>query len=449
LILAVEWDGELARLILAEPYRDTIKVIKLLKLTREELAKYLSEEKRKLDIRVCGSIEGSVHKTILMPPLKGNLLKSSIQQETKKFFEEESEYLYEELGQVEVETAGTQARVMVVGLGKKHLEELVSLFHTSRTKPSIFTTYPLAVRTLLEKIGELKGDENIAFVDVSGDRSRILIFKGKEIRITRGLPLKIEEGVGETDRLIRDIHQTILFYTENFPQDKIEKIVVGGSFKPSDFLEALKKKVELKVVPVWAEEIFQGSNEELLTYPGCLGLALLTPKKFQFSLVPTSIKETRKNRKIATILVSVFIGITLFILGANLKYSLDWINLLDDEKAVQGEIKKRENELKELSVELVSNSVEAQPGWTDFLLELARIVPDDITLNSLTVKRAGKKWQAEINGVIQREDKIESFFRAEELRILFNQSTLWANPNLERKLEGENLKFKVNMTLKG
>ena len=449
MILAVEWDGEYARLILAEPYRDTIKVVKLLKLTREELAKYLSEEKRKLDIRVCGSIEGSMHKTVFIPPLKGNLLKSSIQQETKKFFEEESEYLYEELGQVEGGDAGTQAKVMVVALGKKHLEELVSLFSNYKTKPSIFTTYPLAVRTLLEKIGELKGDENVAFVDVSGDRSRILIFKGKEIRITRGLPLKMEEGVGETDRLIKDIHQTILFYTENFPQDKIEKIVVGGSFKPSDFLEALKKKVELKVAPVWAEEIFQGSNEELLTYPGCLGLTLLTPKKFQFSLVPTSIKEKRKNKKMATLLVSVFIGVVLFILSANLKYSLDWLRLLDDEKAVQGEIKKRENELKDLSVELIYNSVEAQPAWTDFLLELARLVPDDITLNSLTVKRAGKKWQAEINGIIQGEDKVESYFRAEELRILFNQSTLWASPNLERKLEGDNLKFKVNMTLKG
>lgn len=449
MILAVEWDGELARLVLAEPYRDTIKVIKLLKLSREELAKYLSEEKRKLDIRVCGSIEGSVHKTVFIPPLKGNLLKSSIQQETKKIFEEESEYLYEELGQVEEGDAGTQAKVMVVALGRKHLEELVSLFSNYKTKPSIFTTYPLAVRTLLEKIGELKGDENVAFVDVSGDRSRILIFKGKEIRITRGLPLKMEEGVGETDRLIKDIHQTVLFYTENFPQDKIEKIVVGGSFKPSDFLEALKKKVELKVVPVWAEEIFQGSNEELLTYPGCLGLTLLTPKKFQFSLVPTSIKEKRKNKKMATLLVAVFIGAVLFILSANLKYSLDWLRLLDDEKAVQGEIKKRENELKELSAELIYNSVEAQPAWTDFLLELASLVPDDITLNSLTVKRAGKKWQAEINGIIQGEDKVESFYRAEELRILFNQSTIWASPNLERKLEGDNLKFKVNMTLKG
>jgi hypothetical protein len=449
LILAVEWDGEFARLVLAEPYRDTVKVIKLLKLTKEELAKYLSEEKRKLDIRVCGSIEGSTHKTVFLPPLKGKLLKSSIQQETQKIFEEESEYLYEELEQVEEGTAGTQAKVMVVGLGRKHLEELVSLFSNHKTKPSIFTTYPLAVRTLLERIGELKENENVAFVDVSGDKSRILIFKGKEIRITRGLPLNMEEGVGETDRLIKDIHQTVLFYTENFPQDKIEKIIVGGSFKPSDFLEALKKKVDLKVVPVWAEEIFQGSNEELLTYPGCLGLALLTPKKFQFSLVPTSIKEKRKNKKMATLLAAVFIGVVLFILGANLKYSLDWLRLLDDEKAVQGEIKKRENELKELSVELVSNSVEAQPSWTDFLLELARLVPDDITLNSLTVKRAGKKWQAEINGIIQGEDKVESFYRVEELRILFNQSTIWASPNLERKLEGDNLKFKVNMTLKG
>ncbi len=449
MILAVEWDGEFARLILAEPYRDTNKVIKLLKLSREELAKYLSEEKRKLDIRVCGSIEGSVHKTIFMPPLRGNLLKSSIQQETKKIFEEESEYLYEELGQVETGTAGTQAKIMVVGLGRKHLEELVSLFSNFKTKPSIFTTYPMAVRTLLEKLGELKENENVAFVDVSGDKSRILIFKGKEIRITRGLPLNVEEKSAETERLIKDIHQTILFYTENFPQDKIEKIIVGGSFKPSDFLEALKKKVDLKVVPVWAEEIFQGSNEELLTYPGCLGLALLTPKKFQFSLVPASIKEKRKNRKIATLLVSVFIGITLFILGVNLKYSLDWLNLLDDEKAVQGEIKKKESALKELSAELIYNSVEAQPAWTDFLLELARLVPDDITLNSLTVKKTGKKWQAEVNGIIQGKDKVESFFRAEELRILFNQSTLWANPNLERKLEGDNLKFKVNMILKG
>lgn len=449
MILAVDWDGEIARLILAEPQRDIVKVNKLLKLTREELADYLSKERRKLDIRVCGGIEGSVHKTVLLPPLKKKLLPDAVEKETKKFLEEESEYTYEEFGQIEEATVGIQTKVMVVGFGRKHLEELASLFSNYKAKSTFFTTYPIAVTVLLEQTGELKENETVAFVDVSGERSRILIFKGKEVRIARGLPLGSEEGRGITERLIKDIHQTILFYTENYPQDKISKIVLGGSFKPSDFIEALKKQVDLNIVPLWTEEVFQGSNEELLTYPGCLGLVLLNPKKFNFSLVPVSIKEKKKNKKMAVMLSSIFMVVILLIIGANLKYSLDWLRLLDNERAVQGEIKKRETELKGLATELISDSVEKQPAWTEFLLELAYVIPEDITLNSLTVKKAGKKWKGELTGIIQGYDKVEGFYRAEELRILFHQSSTWTNPILERKLEGDNLKFKIDLMLKG
>ncbi len=449
MILALDWDGEFARLLIAEPQRETIKISKLLKLSREELADYLSQEKRKLDVRVCGGIEGSVHKTVLLPPLKKKLLPEAVEKETKKFLEEESEYTYEELGQVEETTTGIQNKMMVVGLGRKHLEELASLFTNYKAKSTFFTTYPIAVRVLLEQTGELKENETVAFVDVSGERSRILIFKGKEIRITRGLPLGSEEGKGVTERLIKDIRQTVLFYTENYPQDKIAKIVLGGSFKPSDFVEALKKQVDLNIVPLWTEEVFEGSNEELLTFPGCLGLALLNPRKFHFSLVPVSIKEKKKNRKTAAMLASVFALVVLLILGANLKYSLDWLSLLDKERAVQGEIKKRETELKELATELISDSVEKQPAWTEFLLNLAGVIPEDITLNSLTVKKAGKKWKGELTGIIQGYDNVERFYRAEELRILFNQSSNWTNPVLERKLEGDDLKFKIDLMLKG
>jgi len=449
LILAIDWDGEIARVLLTESQKDTMKVIKLLKLSREELAKYLSQEKGKLDIRLCGGFEGSVHKTILVPPLKGNLYKEAIKKETQKILEEESEYLYDELGKLEDATIGTQVRVMVVGLGRKHLEELASLLSGHKPKSTIFTTYPVAVRTLLEDLGELKEDETVAFVDVCGSRSRILIFKGREVRITRALPLPVQEDLGEGDRLIKDIHQTILFYTETYPQDKIEKIVVGGSFKPSDFLEALKKKVDLKIVPLWAEEILQGSNEELLTYPGCMGLALLNPKKFNFSLEPVSFREKRKNKRTATVLASVFTAAVLFILGANLKYSLDWLRFLEEEKAAQGEIKKRESELKDLSTELISNSVETQPAWAEFLIDLAKLVPEDVSLNSLTVKKAGKKYQGEFTGVIQGKDKVDSFFRAEELRIFLNRSSALINPNLERKPDGEVLKFKASFALRG
>jgi len=449
LILAVDWDGEIARLILAEPQRDTIKVSKLLKLNRKELTDYLSKETRKLDVRICGGIEGSVHKTILLPPLKKKLFYEAVEKETKKFLEEASEYTYEELGQAEDTTAGIQTKMMVACLGRKHLEELASIFSNYKARSIFFTTYPIAVRVLLEQTEELKENETVAFVDVSGERSRILIFKGKEIRITRGLPLGSEEGKGVTERLIKDIHQTILFYTENYPRDKITKVVLGGSFKPSDFIEALKKQVDLDIIPLWTEEVFQGSNEELLTYPGCLGLALLNPKKFHFSLVPLSIKEREKNKKMVTWLASVFILVVLFILGANLKYSLDWLSLLDKERAVQGEIKKRETELKGLAKELISDSVEKQPAWTEFLLELASVIPEDITLNSLTVKRAGKKWKGELTGIIQGYDNVERFYRAEELRILLNQCSTWTNPILERKLEGDNLKFKIDLMLKG
>ena len=58
MILAVDWDGEFARLLLAEPQKEIVRVNKLLRLSREELVDFLSKEKGRLDIRVCGGIEG-------------------------------------------------------------------------------------------------------------------------------------------------------------------------------------------------------------------------------------------------------------------------------------------------------------------------------------------------------------------------------------------------------
>jgi hypothetical protein len=93
--------------------------------------------------------------------------------------------------------------------------------------------------------------------------------------------------------------------------------------------------------------------------------------------------------------------------------------------------------------------VETQPAWAEFLIDLANLVPEDVSLNSLTVKKAGKKYQGEFTGVIQGKDKVDSFFRAEELRIFLNRSSALINPNLERKLDGEVLKFKASFALRG
>lgn len=297
----------------------------------------------------------------------------------------------------------------------------------------------------------LLSDEPLGFVEITPPRSRIVIFKGKEIRVTRELPLGEEDKDPQSSSLAKDIYRTLLFYTESYPNEKVTKLVMAGNNITSEIINDLQRKTGADISSFAPEALFKGIEDGTKVYPGCLGLALIDPKHFPFQFTPFSIQEKRKLNKLAIRFSLIFFG-TLICFGlVILRLSLDLRKLTAFQGGIKGEIKMKEERMRGLALELVSHSIESsQPRWSAILMELAAVAPSGVHFKSMTIKKTKNGWTGEVQGVADGEEEIASLILMEELQHNFLKSPFFTGTKLvEKKLEGKKITFKITYQLKG
>ncbi len=450
MLLCIDFTGEKAKITSVENKKGEIRIAETQELNVSDLGEYLrSNSGRIREIRVSAPVDKTIHKTFTLPNLKGRMLKEAVKNEVIKAFGNGYEFEQQDLGEIVVPGLKANRNMMVVGIERKTLEELSQIFAGLSIKPSIFTTYPLALQTLLEKMG-LLSDEALGFVEISHPRSRIVIFKGKETRLTRELPLAEGEKDPESSALAKDIYRTLLFYTESFPNEKVAKIVIAGNSITSEISENLGQKAGVEILPFSPLPLFQGIEDTSRVYPGCLGLALINPDRFSFKFIPFSVQKKGRIKKRVTLFSFIFLGMLLMF--ALFIFRLSW-NLRDlniHQVGIKGEIKMKEDRMKDLALELVSHSIEtSQPNWSEILMELAAVVPSGVSLKSMTIKKAKNGWSGEVCGIAEGEDELSSLVLVEELQNNFLKSPLFTGTKVaEKKLEGENMSFKITYQLK-
>jgi len=442
MLLCVDFSGEKVNVLCAKKKKERIEVAESLELNVSELGDYLRSKSGKIEeIRVSGLLENTFHKILSVPDMKSKMLKEAVESEVIKAFGNDYQFKQQDLGEVPGPSK-VNRKIMTVGMKRDNLEELSRLFANFRVKPNIFTTYPVALQTLLEKM-ELLSEEALAFVEIAHPNSRIVIFQGKEIRVTRELPLAERGKDPESSALAKDIYRTLLFYTESFPNQKVTKLAIAGNSTTSEILENLRQKAGLEIIPFSPESLFQGDISGI--HPGCLGLALVDLGHFSFGLIPYSVQEKRKMKKTMTLFSFIFLSILLVFILAIFQLSLNLKNLNLRQGGITGEIKLKEERMKELSLELVSHFIEtSQPPWSEILLELAAAVPPGVSLKSMSMKSTGKGWMGEVCGIADGSDEINSLVLVERIQNNFVQSPLFTRTKLvEKKLEGKRVAFKI------
>jgi len=318
------------------------------------------------------------------------------------------------------------------------------MFAHSRTKPSLYTTYPAAVHSLLDKL-QVLSDKPLAFIQVEKPLCRIVVFKGEEIRLTRELPVSDAAEDAETSGLGKDIYRTLLFYNDTYPEERAERLMFAGSCVTPEMVESLKQKTGAEIVPFDPAAVFEMDRQAACVHPGCLGLALLEPDRLDFGFVPFSVQEKRRIKRTLVLCSSAAAGVLLVFILILSRLSFDLKDLDAFHGGIKGEIRMKEDRLREMPLEFVSQSIEAsQPPWSEILMELAAAVPPGVALSTFTLKDVKRVWRGEVTGVADGSDEINSLLKVEETEDNFTKSPLFDGVKLtERELQGERVEFKI------
>jgi hypothetical protein len=449
MILCMDFSGNKLKVMGVEREKKELKVITSLEFAISDLAKFFAEHLKKMsadieEVRVSGALESTFHKTFVVPDLKTKMLQEALGTEVTKAFGNDYQFKEQSLGESPDSGNKTSQKMMAVGIKRDTLEELSRMFDHTRVKPNIYTTYPVALQALLDQLGLLT-EEALGFVEFDHSTSRIVVFRGKEIRLTREINVVEKEKDPDRSSLAIDIYRTLLFYTETFPNEMVTRLVLTGNSNTAEAVESLREKTGADIIPFNPETLFQGIEKTSSTHPGCLGLALLNPDRCSFGFMPASVQEKKKVKRTLALSTCASLAVLLILALAVSRFSLDVRNLNVFHRGIQGEIRMKEDRLKEMPLEFVSQSIEAsQPPWSEILWELAAVVPQGVALKSLTFRNAKRVWRGEVSGVADGSDEINSLLKVEEIQNNFVQSPLFSGVKLiERELKGEKVTFKI------
>ncbi len=415
----------------------------------QSLGDYLRSVSASVDeIRVSAALEDTFHKVFLIPDLKKKMLRSALETEVVKAFGREYQFKDCDIGEAPGPGGKANRKVMAAGLKRDALEKLSLRFADSRIKPGVYTTYPAAVQCLLEEAGVLS-EEALAFVEIDRPASRIIVFKGAEIRLTREVNVAEEGKDPDHSMLAKDIYRTLLFYNEAYPEDRVGRLVFAGNSAVSEVAPSLRQKAAAEIVAFDPKSAFSGMDKTNYVHAGCLGLALLDPLRCSFGFVPFSVQEKKKVKKTLAVSSTASLGVLLIFALLISRFSLDLINLNSFHGGIKGEIRMKEERLREMSLEFISQSIESsQPPWSDILMEVAAVVPPGVALKTLTLRQMKRVWRGEVTGVAEGSDEIASLLKVEETQGNFAKSPLFSGVKLtERQLRGSEVEFKITYQL--
>lgn len=454
MLLCVDFASKKVKITGVKREKKVFKVVESLEFSTSDLGtslcEYLKSASKDIDeIRVSGALENTFQKIFIIPDLKKKkTFRQALETEVIKAFSRDYQFKYQDLGEVAGPGNKVDRRIMTAGIKRDRLEELSRMFDDSPVKPNIFTTYPVALQALVQELG-LLSEEPLGFLDLDHPTARIVIFKSGEVRLAREVNVLEEEKDPDRSALAKDIYRTLLFYTETYPNEMVTRLVFSGNSTISKTIDILTQKTGAQIIPFSSETIFQGTKEMSYLHPGCLGLALLEPNRFPFRFVPLSVQAKRKIKKTLTLSSAATLGILLIFVLVISRLSLNLKNLTVYDGGIKGEIKMKEDRLKELGLEFVSHSIEtSQPPWSEVLLELAAVVPSGVIFKSFTLKKVKRIWRGEITGFAEGSDEISSLLLVEKVQNNFFQSPLFKGVKLSgRELQGKRVEFTINYQL--
>ena len=170
MLLCVDLTSKKAKVTGINKEKSFFRIVESLEFDLSELdtkfKDYLKRSFKHIDeIRVSGSLDNTFHRVFIIPDLKGKMFTAALVAEVTKTFGVAYQFKSQDLGEVPGAGNKVNRKMMTAGMKRDTLEELSRLFDSSSTKPDIFTTYPLALQALVQKL-ELVSEEPMGFLEL-------------------------------------------------------------------------------------------------------------------------------------------------------------------------------------------------------------------------------------------------------------------------------------------
>lgn len=435
MLLILEVNKDKAKALLVRKKGEKNEIAEEKSLSKDQLYKYIGPRRKKIkEVRVIGSFENMTHRVFELPPAKGKLLRELVRRELKGAFHRAYLFGHEVTGEVKIENT-LRKRVFAVGVDIGPVKEVIKSLKEWRLEPSLFTTYPLALRAIYKKIGR---EGAVAFLHIDEDDLKMTFISDSEVHIYRALQRR--ENQDGLEHIKRAMLQTLNFYSQEYPGNKLKEIVLLGKDIPDQILKILREESKLDVTVL--------EKRILREYPEFIGATLISPKSNPFNFLPREVKERKTAIRVGVLAIFLAFSLGSQNLIQYLKISQEINAVRNYKKGLETMISLRENEMASYAEEMVEYYLkEEQPPWYPALLELAAVIPPDLNLIGLKINREETNWRGEATGTAENLGKIEALREIQILTEKANRSPLFKNVSVSHTWNTDSLTFTFDFSI--
>ncbi len=401
----------------------------------DQLHEFFTMNKKDIkEVRLIGAFDEITHKILELPPVKGKLLNNLIKKELRRAFQGAFLFGYEVTGHLKIDNK-LKKRVLAVGLDAGTVEEILKTLKTWRLSPTLFTTYPLALREIYKDMGK---SGPTAFLHLTEREVRVTFINDSEIQIYRAIQKKDSQNGVESIK--RGFLQTLNFYTQEYPAQRPQEIVVLGKNIPDNLVDLIEKESGIKAGYI--------QEKILREYPQFLGATYISPRSTPFNFLPQEVKERRAALKTTFAVIFLAFALSSYHLVQYFRMTNELRAIKSYQKGLVKMINLKENELAAYTEDIVEFFVkEEQPPWYSVLMEIAAVIPPSLNVVGLRIVREGHNWRAEAVGNAENLGRIESLRDLELLRKRAKRSPLFWEATVSHYWENGTLNFTLNLLI--
>jgi Tfp pilus assembly PilM family ATPase/Tfp pilus assembly protein PilN len=239
----------------------------------------------------------------------------------------------------------------------------------------------------------------VVVVELDSQQVEIAIISSKKLLFSRSFKLA-RTAANWPDLLIEQINRTRDVFLKEIPQEAPQKIVLVGSQRAlSGLPDNLSRQMSLaiEVLPFTeqvnlTEEVKNNILNQEHSFAGLIGLGLREPEG-SLNLLPEEMKKAIKNiaQRKRILHTSLSISVIILVLGLGIAKDLDnksryLARLKTELNKIQDEAKPLEDIEKRFA--LLAGQVSKKQTGLDMLYELHQVIPDEISLASLSIEEA-------------------------------------------------------------
>jgi len=366
------------------------------------------------------SSEETMVRYFQMPKIPKQEWSSAINFEAKRYIPFRMEDVASDFQVIKGSPSDSSMDVVFAAVKQKAIADFVSLIERAGVKPVIVEPSPFSLIRAFNAAEQISSKINTAVVNINTNSANITILRNSVPYIIRDIPLD-ESAPGDDsldpvfEKLLSEIRLSFDFYEKQFPSEVIDKIIIYSQLPLENWHELVGKELQ---IPIEVGDPLRGVRIKKDIVPPKLAIAFgLALRGLSETFIGVNLCKERmlvyKHKEIflrtafleasAAILLLIILRVLCMRMIAPLPSELD--RTLSERPKIEVNIKdnsidvlERMKNKMEAKRHLMENIILSRTYFTDRLVELAELIPEDVWLTEIDFEeKIDKKNVSEIS----------------------------------------------------